>query len=272
MLRHHSQAFIKFYDFTNPHWISVAGLLDHADRSSQGGLINTKKIHENGPELSSFLFRHMVDDRHGSSPDAESIPRGHDPRSPSEVFAQISDHEKRERSWLRIWISKTVERKFHFSDLRQRRWQGLEFTGGEPSSLEEWVSAARTRDFAVPMFIHGNRFYWFFHSDWYSESERLSSEDVTALIGAREIKMRRRTERAKSMVAAEQTENTPRQAIPRTVKEAVWRRDQGRCVECGSRELLEFDHVIPLAMGGSNTERNLQLLCSTCNREKGDSL
>jgi 5-methylcytosine-specific restriction endonuclease McrA len=56
------------------------------------------------------------------------------------------------------------------------------------------------------------------------------------------------------------------------VKVAVWQRDAGRCVECGSQEDLEFDHVIPLAMGGSNTERNLQLLCAACNRRKGATL
>src|SRR5262249_29876941 len=59
-----------------------------------------------------------------------------------------------------------------------------------------------------------------------------------------------------------------RQPIPHEVKDRVWRRDEGRCVSCGSQELLEFDHIIPLAMGGSNTERNLQLLCERCNREK----
>ena len=63
-----------------------------------------------------------------------------------------------------------------------------------------------------------------------------------------------------------------REPIPQEVKDRVWRRDQGRCVSCGSQELLEFDHIIPLAMGGSNTERNLQLLCERCNREKAANL
>jgi uncharacterized protein YozE (UPF0346 family) len=59
-----------------------------------------------------------------------------------------------------------------------------------------------------------------------------------------------------------------RQGIPREVKNAVWRRDRGCCVECGSKEHLEYDHIIPHSKGGSDTERNIQLLCMKCNREK----
>lgn len=60
--------------------------------------------------------------------------------------------------------------------------------------------------------------------------------------------------------------------IPPEVRREVWRRDEGRCVVCHSRERLEFDHIIPVIMGGSNTARNLQLLCETCNRGKGGTL
>lgn len=59
-----------------------------------------------------------------------------------------------------------------------------------------------------------------------------------------------------------------RQGIPREVKNAVWRRDRGCCVECGSKEHLEYDHIIPHSKGGSDTERNIQLLCMKCNRAK----
>ena len=63
-----------------------------------------------------------------------------------------------------------------------------------------------------------------------------------------------------------------RQSIPREVRVAVWQRDKGACVQCGSNANLEYDHIIPLSMGGANTERNLQLLCGDCNREKGASI
>jgi tetratricopeptide (TPR) repeat protein len=69
-----------------------------------------------------------------------------------------------------------------------------------------------------------------------------------------------------------ETEIQKRTPIPEKVRHAVWRRDQGMCVRCGSRENLEYDHIIPLSLGGSNTERNIELLCEKCNRSKGDKI
>lgn len=59
--------------------------------------------------------------------------------------------------------------------------------------------------------------------------------------------------------------------ISKQVQREVWRRDEGKCVNCGSNERLEFDHIIAIAKGGSNTVRNIQLLCESCNRAKSDS-
>lgn len=56
------------------------------------------------------------------------------------------------------------------------------------------------------------------------------------------------------------------------VKREVWRRDYGKCVECGSQVRLEYDHIIPFSRGGSNTARNIQLLCEKCNRKKHDKI
>ena len=60
-----------------------------------------------------------------------------------------------------------------------------------------------------------------------------------------------------------------RAPILEAVRHEVLRRDQGRCVDRGSRENLEFDHIIPFSKGGSNTVRNLERRCETCNRRKG---
>ena len=60
--------------------------------------------------------------------------------------------------------------------------------------------------------------------------------------------------------------------ISSKVKRDVWRRDYGKCVECGSQERLEYDHIIPFSKGGSNTARNIQILCEKCNRKKHNKI
>jgi 5-methylcytosine-specific restriction endonuclease McrA len=57
------------------------------------------------------------------------------------------------------------------------------------------------------------------------------------------------------------------------VKVEVWRRDGGKCVQCGSSKKLHFDHDIPFSKGGSSlTAANVRLLCAKCNLQKSDKI
>ena len=64
---------------------------------------------------------------------------------------------------------------------------------------------------------------------------------------------------------------TKREYIPKVVRDAVLKRDNYRCVKCGSTRNLEIDHKVSLADGGTNHIDNLQTLCRDCNRRKGVS-
>ena len=64
----------------------------------------------------------------------------------------------------------------------------------------------------------------------------------------------------------------PGRHIARDVRQRVWQRYGGRCAECQSDQYLEYDHVIPVAKGGSNGENNVQLLCRRCNLKKSDRI
>ncbi len=60
-------------------------------------------------------------------------------------------------------------------------------------------------------------------------------------------------------------EQTTRTAIPEAIRSEVWRRDSGKCVQCGSNQNLQFDHIIPVSRGGATSVANVQLLCQPCN-------
>lgn len=61
--------------------------------------------------------------------------------------------------------------------------------------------------------------------------------------------------------------------IPADVKLAVWQRDGGQCVVCGSRDNLHFDHIIPYSKGGSSlVAENIQILCARHNLAKHDRI
>ena len=66
--------------------------------------------------------------------------------------------------------------------------------------------------------------------------------------------------------------NYERPRIPESVRIEVWRRDGGKCARCGSREKLEYDHIVPISKGGSNTARNIELLCERHNRSKSNNI
>lgn len=78
------------------------------------------------------------------------------------------------------------------------------------------------------------------------------------------------TDQEDAQAEAVKTEETQRRRlIPSIVKQEVWRRDQGQCVECGATDELHFDHVVPYSKGGTSlTAENVQLLCARHNLQK----
>jgi 5-methylcytosine-specific restriction endonuclease McrA len=62
-----------------------------------------------------------------------------------------------------------------------------------------------------------------------------------------------------------------RRGITLKTRYAILRRDNFRCVLCGTTavtEQLEIDHITPVVNGGTNNESNLRILCRPCNRGK----
>jgi 5-methylcytosine-specific restriction endonuclease McrA len=123
----------------------------------------------------------------------------------------------------------------------------------------------------VALFERDGRTYWVFEARIFWEDDELDAADVLALIRERQRRARRTLERAHAALAGEAAQQR-REPIPRAVRLAVFERDGGRCVECGSGFDIQYDHVIPLALGGATTLQNRQILCAPCNRAKGAAL
>jgi 5-methylcytosine-specific restriction endonuclease McrA len=62
------------------------------------------------------------------------------------------------------------------------------------------------------------------------------------------------------------------QRISHDTRLFVWTRDGGCCCNCGSTKNLQFDHIIPHALGGCGNAVNVELLCRDCNLKKGAHL
>ncbi|MGH7723959.1 MAG: HNH endonuclease [Candidatus Eiseniibacteriota bacterium] len=65
--------------------------------------------------------------------------------------------------------------------------------------------------------------------------------------------------------------------VSASVKRAVWKRDQGRCTfvgegghRCVARKFLEFDHIDPVARGGSATREGMRLRCRAHNQYEAE--
>ncbi len=64
--------------------------------------------------------------------------------------------------------------------------------------------------------------------------------------------------------------NPNKRKVSPAMKKKVAAGAQWKCVTC--KQIVDFmyeiDHILPLAMGGTNDFNNLQLLCQTCHKKK----
>ena len=115
--------------------------------------------------------------------------------------------------------------------------------------------------------------FWHFQDRVYSDPDQLTPAQVRALVLTQAERKKAQVRRAETLAAMpEPPVPQQRGRIPADVRQLVWQRDGACCVECGSTSELQFDHIIPVSLGGGSTEANLQLLCGPCNRRKGAAL
>ena len=136
--------------------------------------------------------------------------------------------------------------------------------------IEQWRT--QQTEHPVRLRTEARRTLWWFRDRFYWDDDGHSAEDVKALALQRARREERRLKTARALMQGEASPSPARAPMPAAVAPGVFARDGQRCVECGSSEDLQFDHIIPVALGGATSVENLQILCADCNRTKGASL
>jgi hypothetical protein len=114
---------------------------------------------------------------------------------------------------------------------------------------------------------HGRQWWWYSDRFWWDAS-RLSAREFASAV--REVDLmaalRRHVADPARIGSTDPTNGLGGQrTIPEPVRAAVWRRDGGRCVDCGSEDDLSFASTrADEADDGAPSADDLQLLCNLC--------
>ncbi len=185
----------------------------------------------------------------------------------SSIIDRITDDDNWKITLLNANRNITREELILLDELKKKgpRWKLSET---EPIRLPDRIAAQ--------LFITQQRHYalYIYQNCVYIITQPHTDVEMRLLVFESADTERKRFERLKAKFDSGVTEHIAagRITIPEQVRIAVWRRDQGKCVNCGSRQNLEYDHIIPVSQGGSSTVRNIELLCEQCNRSKGKKI
>ena len=137
---------------------------------------------------------------------------------------------------------------------------------------EHLSSVQRTTPVRVK--VKDGRFWWWYRDRFWWVDGRLRAREVESAILSLDLAshdQREAFERAQADLVGRNGAAPTDEAVPDHVRREVWFRDRGRCTDCGVASSLAFDHVLPLAAGGSNTALNLELRCRPCQQRRRDN-
>ena len=116
----------------------------------------------------------------------------------------------------------------------------------------------------------GRRWWWFLDRFWWDD-KGLSSEDVRTIVLEADLDRRQRAEalaKARAAILGEHVAAAPLPPAAQVVRFAVWCRNKGRCVDCGTSERVAFDRILPFDEGGSDAPPNIELRCEPCKERR----
>ncbi len=190
---------------------------------------------------------------------------------PKATGSQTGVEPSREVFWERY------HKQYYWVTQQVSNWYAYRQPSGNIDSFQgiyrNYVHCAKRAQDEPTKLCHGGGGHWAFKGYEYEVKGPYTEDEIKLLILEDFDRERRLFEKLKSKFdSADESEPLyVRSRIPEGVRIEVWRRDSGKCAICGSREKLEYDHIVPISKGGSNTARNIELLCEKHNRSKSNN-
>jgi hypothetical protein len=113
----------------------------------------------------------------------------------------------------------------------------------------------------------GRRWWWYLGRFWWTGAEIPDTElkDVVDSADLDRTLYHHLREEARAHAFKENgASSLDASSISDALRLAVWRRDGGRCVDCGTLEGIHFEYVARLPEGAVPTANDVQLVCRTC--------
>lgn len=157
---------------------------------------------------------------------------------------EILDDVERKRIYMREYRKRNAgkirerKREYYHENLEQSR----------EANRQNYQRHAETRKSGVKRYIAENRDA---HGAWAKKWRRENPDKVRAYV------INRRAKLASSGGG-----------ITGADIGVITKRQRGRCAACRRKVALAMDHIMPLALGGENSARNIQGLCQPCNSAK----
>jgi 5-methylcytosine-specific restriction endonuclease McrA len=114
------------------------------------------------------------------------------------------------------------------------------------------VGAAQQAQASKPVLLcqDGRRNLWPYLDGFWWDDDDLDAEDIKALVLQRKRQKEQKLRSARSLMRAEENGRPTRTPVSTELRRAVFERDGGRCVECGSNFDIQYDHIGLEVAGG----------------------
>ena len=127
--------------------------------------------------------------------------------------------------------------------------------------------SASQRELPILIAKGGGRQWWWYLDRFWWDHDGLAAAEVQDTVLQADFNRKEHSDavaRARTVVLGDAREPLQTDRISEHVKRAVWCRDRGRCVDCGSGEAIAFDPIVSYSDGGSDTTANVELRCHSC--------